>query len=83
MVVTVADLDRVRAAFAAGVSLESSAVLLNARAGGHDWEAVTEAVAAGLAQRYGTPSSVEPEPPRLRRKRMAARLARFLASRRG
>jgi hypothetical protein len=54
-VASITNLEHVRAAFAAGVSLESSAALHTARDTGSNWEGVTEAVAAGLAERYGLP----------------------------
>ena len=46
--------EAIQAAFARGISSESAAVFLAARQAGLGWEASTRAVAAGLAERYGT-----------------------------
>jgi hypothetical protein len=43
----------VRAAFARGLSAASARLLLEARDEGLDWEPVTQAAAAGLAEHYG------------------------------
>jgi hypothetical protein len=53
------NLDQVRTAFADGISPRSAALLLRARDEGQGWEAVTRAVAVGLADHYGT-GTVEP-----------------------
>ena len=45
-------LDRVRAAFAAGISPQSAALLLQARDEGQAWDSLSQAVALGLADHY-------------------------------
>src|ERR1044071_3452274 len=55
-------LDHVRAAFGTGISVESAGVLLAARDSGQDWEALTETVAAGLADHYGLITPASPAP---------------------
>jgi hypothetical protein len=56
--------EAVRAAFAQGLSPTSAALLLRARDAGVEWEAATQAAAAGLAAQQGTPIQPDAQPRR-------------------